>query len=85
MGKPKATHRVVPLPRMRQVYIDTLHLGHRKHAIHALVEADVTTARRILAEQSPHRGGPVVHCLCPRLPGPGAGRRPHHAHPAQLA
>jgi pyruvate/2-oxoglutarate dehydrogenase complex dihydrolipoamide acyltransferase (E2) component len=47
---------VVPIPRMRQVYIDTLHLGHRKHTIHALIEADVTTARRILAEHKARTG-----------------------------
>jgi len=56
MSKPRAAHRVVPVPRMRQVYIDTLHLGHRKHTIHALIEADVTTARRILAEHKARTG-----------------------------
>jgi pyruvate/2-oxoglutarate dehydrogenase complex dihydrolipoamide acyltransferase (E2) component len=56
MSKIQAVHRVVPLPRMRQVYIDTLHLGHRKHTVHALIEADVTEARRIIAEHKARTG-----------------------------
>jgi pyruvate/2-oxoglutarate dehydrogenase complex dihydrolipoamide acyltransferase (E2) component len=56
MSKTQATHRVVPFPRMRQVYIDTLHLGHRKHTIHALIEADVTDARRIIAGHKARTG-----------------------------
>ncbi len=50
MSESQAGHRVVPFPRMRQVYVDTLHLGHRKHTVHALIEADVTNARRAIAE-----------------------------------
>lgn len=53
MSKSQAPHRVVPFPRMRQIYIDTLHLGHRKHTVHALLEADVTPARHLLSE---HKG-----------------------------
>jgi pyruvate/2-oxoglutarate dehydrogenase complex dihydrolipoamide acyltransferase (E2) component len=34
---------------MRQVYIDTLNLGHRKHTVHGLFEADVTKVRNIIA------------------------------------
>jgi pyruvate/2-oxoglutarate dehydrogenase complex dihydrolipoamide acyltransferase (E2) component len=49
MSKTQAGHRVEPFPPMRQVYVDTLHLGHRKHTIHALIEADVTRARRLIA------------------------------------
>ena len=56
MKKNEAGHRVVPFPRLRQVYVDTLHLGHRKHTIHALLEADVTDARRIIAEHKARTG-----------------------------
>jgi pyruvate/2-oxoglutarate dehydrogenase complex dihydrolipoamide acyltransferase (E2) component len=41
---------------MRQVYVDTLHISHRKHTIHALIEADVTAARRIIADHKARTG-----------------------------
>ena len=56
MSKTQTTHRVVPFPRMRQIYVDTLHLGHRKHTVHALLEADVTGARRIMAAHKVQTG-----------------------------
>lgn len=56
MSKTEAAHRVVPVPRLRQVYIDTLHLGHRKHTVHALIEADITAARRAIAEHKARTG-----------------------------
>jgi pyruvate/2-oxoglutarate dehydrogenase complex dihydrolipoamide acyltransferase (E2) component len=56
MSKTQIVHRVVPFPRMRQVYIDTLHLGHRKHTIHGLIEADVTAARRTITEHKARTG-----------------------------
>lgn len=49
MGKSQVNHRIAPFPRIRQVYVDTLHLGHRKHTVHALLEADVTDARGEMA------------------------------------
>jgi pyruvate/2-oxoglutarate dehydrogenase complex dihydrolipoamide acyltransferase (E2) component len=54
--KTQAAHRVVPFPRIRQIYIDTLHLGHRKHIVHALLEADVTKARRAIAAHKVRTG-----------------------------
>jgi pyruvate/2-oxoglutarate dehydrogenase complex dihydrolipoamide acyltransferase (E2) component len=56
MSKSQAGHRIVSVPRMRQVYIDSLHLGHRKHTVHGLIEADVTTARRAIAEHKVRTG-----------------------------
>jgi pyruvate/2-oxoglutarate dehydrogenase complex dihydrolipoamide acyltransferase (E2) component len=56
MSKTQAVHRVVPIPRMRQVYVDSLHLGHRKHTIHGLIEADVTAVRRTIAEHKARTG-----------------------------
>jgi pyruvate/2-oxoglutarate dehydrogenase complex dihydrolipoamide acyltransferase (E2) component len=41
---------------MRQVYVDSLHLGHRKHTIHGLIEADVTVARRTIAAHKARTG-----------------------------
>ena len=49
MSRDRAAHRVVPVPRIRQIYVDTLHLGHNKHTVHALLEADVTDARQVIA------------------------------------
>jgi pyruvate/2-oxoglutarate dehydrogenase complex dihydrolipoamide acyltransferase (E2) component len=42
------TYAVREFPRIRQAYIDVLEQGRRRHLIHGLVEADVTTARRVL-------------------------------------
>jgi pyruvate/2-oxoglutarate dehydrogenase complex dihydrolipoamide acyltransferase (E2) component len=56
MRKTQAAHRVVPVPRIRQVYIDTLHLGHRKHTVHGLFEADVTAARQFIAGHKARTG-----------------------------
>jgi pyruvate/2-oxoglutarate dehydrogenase complex dihydrolipoamide acyltransferase (E2) component len=56
MSRPRAARRTLSVSRMRAVYIDTLHLAYRKHTVHALIEADVTTARRILAEHKARTG-----------------------------
>lgn len=56
MGKNQAGHRVVPVPRMRQVYIDTLHLSYGKHTVHGLLEADVTVARQTMAAHKARTG-----------------------------
>ena len=56
MSETEAAYRTVPFPRMRQIYIDTLHLGHRKHTIHALLEVDVTQPRRFIARHKAHTG-----------------------------
>jgi pyruvate/2-oxoglutarate dehydrogenase complex dihydrolipoamide acyltransferase (E2) component len=69
MSENEATHRTVPFPRMRQIYIDTLHLGHRKHTIHALLEVDVAEPRRFIARHKARTGETlsftafVLHCL----------------------
>lgn len=56
MNPSPSPHRVVPVPRMRQVYVDTLHLGHSKHTIHALLEVDVTVPRRLIAQHKARTG-----------------------------
>lgn len=40
--------QIIPLPRLQHQMIDWMALMHRQHTMHALVEVDVTAARRIL-------------------------------------
>lgn len=69
MSDSKDASRVVPVPRQRHVYIDTLSLGHRKHTVHGLIEVDVTKARRFIREHKARTGESlsftafVVACL----------------------
>ncbi len=56
MSRTQAPHRIVPFPRLRQVYIDTLHLGHRKHTVHALLEVDVAEARHLIGQHKARTG-----------------------------
>jgi len=42
-------YRIEPIPRERAVIVDGLSVGARRHMVHALLEIDVTRARRILA------------------------------------
>jgi pyruvate/2-oxoglutarate dehydrogenase complex dihydrolipoamide acyltransferase (E2) component len=78
MSKTRAPHRVVPFPQLRQVYIDTLHLGYRKHTVHALLEAEVTQTRQSLAQHKAQTGESlsftafVLSCL-----GQAVERYPH--------
>lgn len=75
MSKPQAVHRVVPFPRLRHVYVDTLYLGHRKHTVHALIEADVTDVRRSIAGHKARTGETlsftafVLTCLAQAVDG----------------
>lgn len=56
MTKAQADYTVIPFPRMRQVYIDTLHLAHQKHLVHGLIEVDVTAARQFIREHRARTG-----------------------------
>lgn len=56
MTRAPSPHRIVPMSPMRQVYIDTLELGHRKHTIYALLEVDVTAPRRLIARHKARTG-----------------------------
>ncbi|MEJ2210369.1 MAG: 2-oxo acid dehydrogenase subunit E2 [Anaerolineae bacterium] len=56
MSPAPAPHRLVPLPAMRQVYIDTLSVSYRKHIIHALLEVDVSQPRRLIAAHKARSG-----------------------------
>ncbi|MCB9602170.1 MAG: 2-oxo acid dehydrogenase subunit E2 [Sandaracinus sp.] len=50
------TSRRVPFPPERKLVLDTLHLGRDKPMMHALVELDVTRARRLLEEHRARTG-----------------------------
>jgi pyruvate/2-oxoglutarate dehydrogenase complex dihydrolipoamide acyltransferase (E2) component len=60
--------RALPFPRERKLVIDAVRYGKRKHAIHGLLEIDVTEPRRRIRVIE-ERGGDlsftafVVHCL----------------------
>jgi pyruvate/2-oxoglutarate dehydrogenase complex dihydrolipoamide acyltransferase (E2) component len=48
--------RVVPFPSARRAILDYLSVARRKHVVHALVEVDVTLARRLLREHRTRTG-----------------------------
>jgi pyruvate/2-oxoglutarate dehydrogenase complex dihydrolipoamide acyltransferase (E2) component len=62
-------YTLAPFPKLRQVYIDSLRLGHRKHTVHGLIEVDVTRARQLMREHQARTGeklsftGFVVACV----------------------
>jgi pyruvate/2-oxoglutarate dehydrogenase complex dihydrolipoamide acyltransferase (E2) component len=51
-----ANFKLVQFPKIRRAYIDVLREGQRKHIIHALLEVDVTDARRYLREHKVKTG-----------------------------
>lgn len=61
--------RSLPFPRARNIVIDACRYGWRKHAIHGLIEVDVTEPRRILRERRERTGvslsftGFVTRCV----------------------
>ena len=49
-------YQLIPFPKIRRAYMDILREGQRKHMIHALLEVDVTRARRYLHEYKAKTG-----------------------------
>ena len=49
-------YTTVPFPKQRQVIVDTLRLGRRKHTIHGLLEVDVTEARQFIQDHKARTG-----------------------------
>jgi len=47
----RASFTVRPFPRARHDIVDALEVGVRRHMVHALLELDVTRARRLLRER----------------------------------
>ena len=43
-------YAVVPFAPVRRMIVEVLEMGHRKHMIHGLLEADVTRARQYIRE-----------------------------------
>ena len=43
-------YTVVPFPKARHIYMDSLYLGQRKHTVYGLIEADVTSARQFIRQ-----------------------------------
>lgn len=56
MSNDQRGYTIVPFPKVRQIYIDSLRMGHRKHLVHGLIEADVTLARRLIHEHRARTG-----------------------------
>jgi pyruvate/2-oxoglutarate dehydrogenase complex dihydrolipoamide acyltransferase (E2) component len=56
MSPTEAGYRVVPFPKARHVYIDSLYLGQRKHTVRGLIEADVTGARQFIRQHKAKTG-----------------------------
>ena len=60
---------VLPFPSSRQLVIDAMRAGRRKHIIHGLVEYDVTRPRTLLREHKQRTGESlsftafVLHCV----------------------
>jgi pyruvate/2-oxoglutarate dehydrogenase complex dihydrolipoamide acyltransferase (E2) component len=46
MNNRKDAYHVEPIPKMRRFSLDAGYLGRRRHIVHALIEVDVTEARR---------------------------------------
>ncbi len=49
-------YTVVSFPKVRQIYIDSLYLGQRKHTVYGLIEADVTRARQFIRQHKARTG-----------------------------
>jgi pyruvate/2-oxoglutarate dehydrogenase complex dihydrolipoamide acyltransferase (E2) component len=56
MEKSDQDFQETPFPRIRETAIDLLREGQRKHMIHALLEADVTEARRLIQDHKVSTG-----------------------------
>jgi len=56
MEKASDSYEVTPFPKLRDASLDLLRLGHYKHMIHALIEADVTDARRFMRDHLARTG-----------------------------
>jgi len=49
-------YEVIPFPKSRRVVVDFMRLGHHQHAIHGLIEIDVTEPRRLIREHKAETG-----------------------------
>ncbi len=49
-------YTVVPFPKARHIYMDSLYLGQRKHTVYGLIETDVTRARQYIRQHKAKTG-----------------------------
>jgi pyruvate/2-oxoglutarate dehydrogenase complex dihydrolipoamide acyltransferase (E2) component len=69
MEEKRASYKVLPFPTERAIVLDSGRLASRRHIIHALLEIDVTLARRLMREQKVKTGAAfsftafIVTCL----------------------
>jgi pyruvate/2-oxoglutarate dehydrogenase complex dihydrolipoamide acyltransferase (E2) component len=56
MGNRNEGDQVVPFPKLRHIYVDFLHLGHRKHTVRGLIEVDVTRPRQFIRDHKARTG-----------------------------
>lgn len=69
MDKKQKHYETVPFPRMRHIVIDALRMGHRKHTVHGLLEADITNIRQYIRKHKIETGETlsftafIVSCL----------------------
>jgi pyruvate/2-oxoglutarate dehydrogenase complex dihydrolipoamide acyltransferase (E2) component len=69
MSQKEESHQTISFPTNRQHVLETLQTWARKHAIHGLLEVDVTKARRFIQEHSAMTGenlsftGFIISCV----------------------
>lgn len=56
MSSTQHGYTIVPFPKARHIYIDSLYLGQRKHTVYGLIEADVTAARQFIRQHKARTG-----------------------------
>jgi pyruvate/2-oxoglutarate dehydrogenase complex dihydrolipoamide acyltransferase (E2) component len=56
MSSTQDGYTVVPFPKTRHIYMDSLYLGQRKHTVYGLIEADVTNARQSIRQHKARTG-----------------------------
>lgn len=59
MHEDQASSTVVPFTRFRHQMVDWMELMHRQHTVHALLEVDVTDARKAIRESRAATGEPL--------------------------
>jgi pyruvate/2-oxoglutarate dehydrogenase complex dihydrolipoamide acyltransferase (E2) component len=59
MTRSQTAYEIVPFPPLQQSMIDWLELEHRRHTIHALLDVDITEARRAIRAYRARTGGPL--------------------------
>ena len=56
MARAQDGYTVVPFPKARHIYMDSLYLGQRKHTVYGLIEADVTNVRQFIRQHKADTG-----------------------------